>query len=59
MGIEDLAKKAKEALSSDQVEEISDKVLDAAENLANKATGGKFADKVEDVKETLDKKIGE
>ena len=30
MGIEDLAKKAKEALSGEQAESVSDKVLDAA-----------------------------
>lgn len=69
MGIEDLAKQAgdfvknnadkvQDALKSEQAEDISDKALDGAADVANKVTGGKFADKVEGVRETLDKKIG-
>ena len=69
MGIEDLAGKATEfakqnadkveaALKSEQAEGISDKLLDGAADLANKATGGKFADKVEDIRNDLDGKIG-
>lgn len=65
MGIEDLGQKATELagqakglLKSAQAEEISDTVLDGAANLANKVTGGKFADQVEDVRERLDDAIG-
>lgn len=58
MGIDDLVNKAKEAASSDKAEELSDNVLDGAENLANKLTGGKFADQVDDVRDNLDKRIG-
>lgn len=52
------ADKIKEAVSSEQAEGISDKVLDGAADLANKLTGGKFADQVEDVRKNLDGKIG-
>lgn len=69
MGLEDLGKQASDfakqnadkvndALKSEQAEGVSDKVLDGAADLANKLTGGKFADKVEGVRDTLDGKIG-
>ncbi|MBB4071169.1 antitoxin [Leucobacter sp. OH2974_COT-288] len=50
--------KVDETLRSEQAEGVSDKVLDGAANLANKVTGGKFADKVAEVRENLDSKIG-
>lgn len=50
--------KVDETLRSEQAESVSDKVLDGAANLANKVTGGKFADKVAEVRENLDSKIG-
>jgi len=52
------ADKIEDALKSDKAEEISDKVLGGAADLANKLTGGKYADKVEEVRENLDGKIG-
>lgn len=69
MGIEDLGKKAgefvkehaenaKDALSSDKAEGISDRVLDGAADLANSVTGDKFDDKIEDIRATLDEKFG-
>lgn len=69
MGIEDIAKQAgdfakqnsdkvSEALKSEQAEGISDKVLDGVAGLANKLTGGKFADQVEGAREAADKQIG-
>ena len=69
MGIEDLAKQAgdfakenadkvSEALKSEQAEGISDKVLDGAADLANKLTGGKFADQVESARDAADGAIG-
>lgn len=69
MGKEDLGKKAgdfvkehseniKDALSSEKAEEIGDKVLDGAADLASKATGGKFDDQIEDVRASLDEKFG-
>lgn len=58
MAFDDLVNKAKEALNTDKGEEISDKVLDGAENLANKVTGNKFQDQVAGVKENIDKTVG-
>ena len=69
MAIEDLGKKASDfakensakindALQSEQAEGISDKLLGGAADLANKITGGKHAEKIEDVRANLDDKIG-
>ncbi len=69
MGIEDLAKQAgdfakenadkvSEVLKSEQAEGISDKLLDGAADLANKLTGGKFADQVESARDAADGAIG-
>ena len=69
MGLEDLGKKAGEflsenadkiqdALHSEQAEQISDKLLDGAENLANKVTGGSHADQIADLKQQADGAIG-
>lgn len=52
------ADKIDEALKSQQAEDISDKLLGGAADLANKVTGGKYADQVEDVRKNLDGKIG-
>ena len=54
MGLDDLAKKAGDALSSDKAEAISDKALDAAAGAAKKATGGKYDDKID----AVDGKLG-
>jgi hypothetical protein len=72
MGIEDLGKQASrlagkagefakqnadkidEALKSEQ----ADKILDGAAGLANKVTGGKHSDKVSELRDNLDGKIG-
>lgn len=43
----------------DKVEGLTDKVLDAAADAANAATGGKFADQIDSVKEQADGAIGE
>ncbi|QIM19668.1 antitoxin [Leucobacter coleopterorum] len=69
MGIEDLGKKvgefvmeqtenAKEALSSEKLESVSDNVVDSAADLANKATGNKFEDQIEDIRASLDEQFG-
>ncbi|MBP1325333.1 hypothetical protein JOF28_000565 [Leucobacter exalbidus] len=69
MGLENLGKQAgnfvkqnsdkiNEAIKSKQAEGISDKLLDGAAGLANKVTGGKFADQVEDVRKNVDGQIG-
>ncbi|MFC6356862.1 antitoxin [Luethyella okanaganae] len=58
MGLEDLTNQAKEFLKSDQAEDISDKLLDGAADLANKVTGDKFSDQVEGARDAADKAVG-
>lgn len=50
--------KAKEALTSDKGEEITDKVFDAAENFAAEKLGADKAEQVRQAREALDAKIG-
>ncbi|MCD7101527.1 antitoxin [Pseudoclavibacter sp. 13-3] len=53
-----LAEQARQALQSDKAEEISDSVLDKAADLANKVTGDKFSDQVQQARDAADKAIG-
>ncbi len=59
MGIEDLVNQGKEALNSEQGEQISDNVLDGAADAANKVTGGKFEEQVSQGREAADGFLGE
>lgn len=56
--MEENADKIQDALKSEQAEGISDKALDGLAGLANKVTGGKHADKVEEIRSKLDGSIG-
>lgn len=58
MGLGDLTKKLKDALTSDKAEEVSDKGIDLAAKAASKVTGGKFDDKIADVARKADAAIG-
>lgn len=67
-GFDDITKKAqdfladdkvKEALKSEQAEDISDKLLDGAEDVVNKVTGDKFAQQVGDARDNADKAVGD
>jgi len=67
-GFDDITKKAQsflkdgkvqEALKSEKAEGVSDSILDAVANAADKATGGKHADKIQQAKEQADKKLGD
>ena len=67
-GFDDITKKAqeflnddkvKDALSSQQAEDISDKVLDGVADAAKKVTGGKFDDRIEDARDAADKRVGD
>lgn len=58
MGFDDLVNKGKEALNSEQGEQISDQVLDGAEGLANKVTGDKFEDQVSQGRDAVDGFLG-
>ena len=66
-GFDDIAKKAqaflnddkvKKSLKSEQAENISDKVLDAVADAADKASGHKHTDQIKSAKSAADKKIG-
>ena len=67
MGLDDISKKAsdflndnkvKESLTSQQAEDISDKLLASAADAANTVTGGKHEDKIEGARKAADDKIG-
>jgi len=67
-GFDDITKKAQDflkdgkvqdALKSEKSEGISDNILDAVAGAADKATGGKYSDKIAQAKEQADKKIGD
>jgi hypothetical protein len=66
-GFDDITKKAQaflkdgkvqDALKSEKAEGVSDTILDAVAAAADKATGGKHADKIHQAKEQADKKLG-
>jgi len=66
-GLDDITNKAKEfldsgavkdALKSEQAEDISDKLLDGVADAADKVTGGKFSDQIEGARNAADEKIG-
>ncbi|ROS58993.1 antitoxin protein of toxin-antitoxin system [Frigoribacterium sp. PhB160] len=50
--------KLQEALKSEKAEGVSDSILDAVAGAADKATGGKYSDKIQQAKDQADKKIG-
>jgi hypothetical protein len=50
--------KIREALKSEKAEKVSDSILDAVAGAADKVTGGKYHDKIDQAREAADKKIG-
>lgn len=67
MGIDDITGKAqeflndnkvKEALDSQQAEDISDKLLDGVAGFADKLTGGKFSEQIEGARDAADGAVG-
>ena len=58
MNLNDITRKAQEFLKTEKGESVSDKVLDGAANAANKVTGNKHADKIQDARDTADKHLG-
>lgn len=58
MGEQNLAGKAQNALSSDKGEQITDKGLDQAEQAVGGRVGEKNQDKVDQVRQQADKKVG-
>nr|WP_315266192.1 Rv0909 family putative TA system antitoxin [Microbacterium lemovicicum] len=70
MGIEDLVNQGKQfldqnkdkidgALKSDKAEEVSDKVLDAAAEFVKKVAPDSVDEKVDGVRDSIDKSIGD
>ena len=66
-GFDDITKKAtdflnsdqaKDALKSEQAEDVSDKLLSGVADLVNKATGGKFDEQIEGARQAADDKVG-
>jgi hypothetical protein len=67
-GFDDITKKAqdfladdkvKDALKSEKAEDISDKLLDGAQDAVNKITGDKFSKQVGDARVNADKRVGD
>jgi hypothetical protein len=69
MGIDDLVNKGKglyeknkdrvdEALRSDQAEDISDRVLDGASNLAKKILPDSVDGKIDETRDNIDRAVG-
>lgn len=66
-GFDDITKKAqeflndpkvKDALNSEQAEDISDKLLDGVAGAAKRVTGGKFDDKIDGARDEADRRVG-
>jgi hypothetical protein len=58
MNLNDITRKAQEFLKTEKGEQISDKVLDGGAAVANKVTGNKHADKIDNARRTADKHLG-
>jgi hypothetical protein len=58
MNLNDMTRKAQGFLKTDKGEQVSDKVLDGAANAANKVTGDKHAEKIQNARDKADKHLG-
>lgn len=67
VGLDDVTKKAqdllndnkvKDALKSEKAEDVSDKLLDGVAGAANKVTGGKFEEQINEAKNKADEAVG-
>lgn len=54
-----LGDKAKDLANSEKGEKITDGALGKADDAASSASGGKFDDKIDTVREVADKRIGQ
>ncbi|MCH1884165.1 antitoxin [Agrococcus sp. ARC_14] len=59
MGFEDLVNKGKEALNSEQGEQISDQAIQGGGDAFDKVTGGKFAEHTDGVQQQADGFVGQ
>lgn len=58
MNLNDITRQAQEFLKSEKGEKISDQVLDGGAAVANKLTGNKHAEKIQNARDTADKRLG-
>lgn len=67
MGLDDITRKAqdfladstvKEALDSQQAEDISDRLLDGVADAASRVSGGKFDEQIDGAKKAADGAVG-
>jgi hypothetical protein len=58
MGIDDLKKKATDALDSDKGERGSDAALDKGGDAASRATGGKHDERIDSATDRADRSVG-
>ena len=58
MGIGDFVNKAKEQLSGEKGEELSDSALDKGAEFASQKTGGKYDEKITSVRDAIDERVG-
>jgi hypothetical protein len=59
MNLNDITRKAQQFLKTEKGEQVSDKVIDGAAAAANKVTGNKHADKIQNARDTADKHLGD
>ena len=59
MGFEDLVNKGREALGSEQAEQMSDTVVQHVGDAVDGLTGGRFAEQVDGVQQRADDMIGQ
>lgn len=59
MGFDDLVNKGKEALNSEQGEQVSDQAIEGAGDAFDKVTGGKFAEHTDNVQRQADDFLGQ
>lgn len=59
VGIDDLGKKASDALDSDKGEKASDAALDKGGDAVSKATGGKHDEQIDKASTQADKRVGQ
>ncbi|MDO5700497.1 MAG: antitoxin [Bowdeniella nasicola] len=58
MGIGDFVNKAKDQLSGEKIEQVSDSILDKGAEFISQKTGGKYDDKIQAVRDAADERIG-
>ncbi|WP_241985812.1 MULTISPECIES: Rv0909 family putative TA system antitoxin [Cryobacterium] len=58
MNFNDISRKAQDFLKTEKGEKLADKILDGGAAAANKVTGNKHAEKVQNARDAADKHLG-